>query len=694
MSKKLQDENGRVLLTPGQSLGRKSDRKVDLGGEEICKRLNEITRRRIEQATDGLRKQINKMEHESGPGFEVKRIRFEMEPRRVHRNRRGRSFGRADRRGSRLYGRNFTNEGNNALGAGGINVKGSVFLRNSWVVGRVGLPDAQIGGDLDCTGGTFTNEGNYALDADRINVKGCVFLRNSQVVGSVRLLGAQIGGNVECDGGTFTNPNSYAISADGARISGAFFLRVDKDSQGEQVPFIASGAVSLIGATIDGQVDCSGGEFSNPEGNAINAERAVIKGTVFMGNDFCAEGWLTWEGAQIGGELNLEGGNFEHATLDLTDSSAATLSDSGLNDPPDTNPTLWPPGDTEDEQGNAVTHFFSRVILRKSTKQPAGEKHYLLLDGFVYGRISSEGEINVDRRVEWLARQPQTPFHPRPYLQLAKVLRESGNDKGSTKVLIEMEDRIRKHNFFGTATRPLLRWTIGYGYDPLRAFWWAAGLSALGWIIYRRSYLAGGIVPTDKDACPTFKGKAPTGKDASTDFKGPERKLPPQYPSFSPLIYSVENSLPLVKLGQGDKWEPDPEPEYTAEETLAPPTLGHRGQWWRRVAHYVSPNWPPPDTGAVPESQAISVGAGEAAAVAPAKAPDPPTRTTVPGRIERALISVGLRPATDPSHVPSFLSRFATSPRFVAWFLWIQILLGWLLATLFVAGVGGVVHKQ
>jgi len=32
--------------------------------------------------------------------------------------------------------------------------------------------------------------------------------------------------------------------------------------------------------------------------------------------------------------------------------------------------------------------------------------------------------------------------------------------------------------------------------------------------------------------------------------------------------------------------------------------------------------------------------------------------------------------------------------RHVRWFLWGQILLGWLLATLFIAGVSGIVHKE
>jgi hypothetical protein len=29
------------------------------------------------------------------------------------------------------------------------------------------------------------------------------------------------------------------------------------------------------------------------------------------------------------------------------------------------------------------------------------------------------------------------------------------------------------------------------------------------------------------------------------------------YPPFNPFIYSLENVLPLVKLGQDDKWAPD-----------------------------------------------------------------------------------------------------------------------------------------
>jgi hypothetical protein len=161
--------------------------------------------------------------------------------------------------------------------------------------------------------------------------------------------------------------------------------------------------------------------------------------------------------------------------------------------------------------------------------------------------------LAADRRLKWVMLQPERPFASQPYFQLAKVLRqagddqdwgkvlaamesrlanqsstqpyldlakvlrEAGDDSGSRRVLIAMEDRRWK----GTIWGPFLRWTIGYGYNPLGAFWEVLGLSALGWIIYRRGYLAGNLVPTSKDAYESFK----------SDGESPSCHSP-----FSPLI--------------------------------------------------------------------------------------------------------------------------------------------------------------
>ena len=63
----------------------------------------------------------------------------------------------------------------------------------------------------------------------------------------------------------------------------------------------------------------------------------------------------------------------------------------------------------------------------------------------------------------------QPDFHTQPYRQLAKVLRDSGDDAGATEVLIEMEDR--RYAGYGRTDAWLgafLNATIGYGHKPLR----------------------------------------------------------------------------------------------------------------------------------------------------------------------------------------------------------------------------------
>lgn len=78
-NKKIQDEKGRLLLSPGQCWGRRSDRKVELSGEEIHGRLQDIRNRAVAEETASLYRKIKRLELDSGPAFEAKRIRFEME---------------------------------------------------------------------------------------------------------------------------------------------------------------------------------------------------------------------------------------------------------------------------------------------------------------------------------------------------------------------------------------------------------------------------------------------------------------------------------------------------------------------------------------------------------------------------------------------------------------------------------------
>jgi len=577
-------------------------------------------------------------------------------------------------------GGTFTNPSGSSLDADAIIVKGSVFLRNGFQAhGEVRLVGARVGGELVCEAGRFTNPSGRALSTDASDVKGGIFLRSGfQAEGEVGLLGAQVGGNLECDGSMFRNPSGTALSADGSDVRGDIFLRSAFQAQGE---------VRLVGARVGGSLDCAAGKFINPSGRALSADRINVSGYVFLRNGLHAEGEVLLLGAQIGANLECDGSMFTNPsgaalTADrINVKGSVSLSNAFKAEGTVRLLSAQIGGDLDCHGGtfsglDAYTATIKGNLFWLDIKNPEGttldlrlasvgsigddnEKSWpkrgsLFLEGFVYGRVSA-GATDAGTRLRWLARQD--PFTPQPYRQLAKVLREEGDEGGAVTVLQEME-RLRRKEEDHTAAARLESWilkeSIGYGYNPGRAVWGIAGLSALAWIIYRRSYLAGSIVPTDKDAYQSFKR---------------DGRPPADYEVFAPLIYSAENSLPLIRLGQADKWHPAPSSE-SALSCLSgwPTSLCRRCTWtWFR--------W----------LQRLLVLCG--------LVPDPrPENRLRP--FQRLLIWLGLQRHANPEEKRSRLSRCFTSPRFLHWFLWIQILLAWLLATLFVAGVTGLVRRE
>jgi hypothetical protein len=489
-----------------------------------------------------------------------------------------------------------------SLNAYGIRIKGSVFLTlNFHAQGHVLFQNAVIGGDFDCTGGKFINPGKanepasgYALNSRGMTVGGSVLMREGCAVaegtavcggskegfraeGLVELTGAQIGQDLVCDG-DFVNPMhedkpGFALVATGVRIRGTASLGAK-----------FSGQVTLDGAHI-GVLECGAGEFVNPSGTALNLAESVVDTSAFFSDKFRALGQAYLVGAQIKGDLRCEG-DFSQAELVLSDASTRSFFIS--NDD-----AFWP---------------------------RAGK---LYLSGFTYQEV---GDQDLQTRLKWLKLQDLS----QPYLQLAKVLGAIGDEEGKLKILVAMKDREWSRRSW---TEQIWRWpyrtTVAYGYNPIQALPEILGLTALGWVIYRRSYLAGGIAPSEKEPYGDFKKSG---------------QAPDYHTRFSPLLYSLENSLPLVKLGQADKWEPDPSPQ---NPPAVPTTLGNSKSWPRGLRWFQS-----------------------------------------------FLQLVGIQPQDKAAGAPSRVSRFGTSSKLVRWFLWIQILLGWLLATLFLAGISGIIKKE
>jgi hypothetical protein len=142
------------------------------------------------------------------------------------------------------------------------------------------------------------------LDARQLRTRGDLRLDEGfGVSGGVELLGAHIGGQLSCTGGQFSNPNGPAFSARGLTVELDMFC-------GEG--FSASGEVRLLGAHIRGNLSSRGGQFSNPNGPALTADRLTVDGSMFCRDGFAATGEVSLQDAHIGSVLDCTGGQFSN----------------------------------------------------------------------------------------------------------------------------------------------------------------------------------------------------------------------------------------------------------------------------------------------------------------------------------------------------------------------------------------------
>jgi len=211
----------------------------------------------------------------------------------------------------------FSGSYTKGLHADGLIVDGALILSGLICTGEVRLEGAHIQGQLSCTGARLENPNGDALRADRMTVEERVFLdQGFHATGAVRLLGAHIRGSLSCRGARLENPNGDALSADRMTVEGDVFL-----DQG----FHATGAVRLLGAHIKGQLSCTGARLENPNGDALSADRMTVEGSVFLNQGFHATGKVRLLEARIGGSLSCRGARLENPNGDALSADRMTV---------------------------------------------------------------------------------------------------------------------------------------------------------------------------------------------------------------------------------------------------------------------------------------------------------------------------------------------------------------------------------
>ena len=291
-----------------------------------------------------------------------------------------------------------------------------------------------------------------------------------------------------------------------------------------------SGPVSFMRARIDGTLDFTGARILDAGEDSVNLVETNVGGDVLFHDGFTTDGIVYARLAKIGHDLSFHGVEFK-GDGELDAERAAIAGTFYWVDVKHTPKTVL---DLEDAHAGA--------IWDDEASWPAPGN--LTVNGFVYTDIAG-GPSDGDARLRWLGLQPPE-YHPQPYRQLAKVLSEMGRDDGATQVRIAKEIAQRRLGHESLAQRAwslMMQYTIGFGYVPLRALWWIVGFVGLGTILFGWGYRMRVITPTEEAAYREFVA---TGE------------APPHYPVFHPLIYSLENFLPVVELHQDKYWRPNP----------------------------------------------------------------------------------------------------------------------------------------
>lgn len=317
------------------------------------------------------------------------------------------------------------------------------------------------------------------------------------------------------------------------------------------------GPLSLYRTNIGGSLDLSGSRFQVGGGSSVSAIEASIGGDAIFHQGFTTDGVLDFRLARIGHALSISGARFVGDHRNGLVAERAVIS----------GPLYW---DHLTLNKHTVLDLLdARAALLWDDEQSWPHSGNLLIDDFTYDGFGTDSPVRAPLRLKWLELQPHG-YGPQPYAELARALRHQGRVQGAVDVMIAERVALRRYGHLNRMERVwnfILQVTIGYGFEPLRALWWMGGFVLLGAAAFGVGYRMRAITPTHEAAYQRF---IETGT------------VPSHYPPFNPLVYSLENFLPLVELHQGEYWRPNSHrpPAEMDPEREPRPEMGRVLRWY------------------------------------------------------------------------------------------------------------------
>ncbi|MDP2848739.1 MAG: hypothetical protein Q8O35_11185, partial [Humidesulfovibrio sp.] len=195
------------------------------------------------------------------------------------------------------------------------------------------------------------------------------------------------------------------------------------------------------------------------------------------------------------------------------------------------------------------------VLFDSRDSWPEASK--LTLDGFEYGDIDQDSPRSAKERLEWLGRMPNGQFLPQPYEQLAKWFQRTGHDSEAKAIRIAKEEKRLENMSWEREPYQRVFWhlaglLVDYGYRPQKIVPYLLTLictcAFIFWVGYPQS-----MTQSVSYQYAVQQENASLGHANATN-----------YPTFNPIIYSIDVALPIVDLQQERYWMPDSESQFGA----------------------------------------------------------------------------------------------------------------------------------
>ena len=307
-----------------------------------------------------------------------------------------------------------------------------------------------------------------AVDLSDAVVKRPLALHGSLFDGSVTLARLKTPASVSLDGTKVQGE----LDMDSASVEGNLVMRKAKFAK-----------VRLSGAQIGGQLSMDDSGFSGDlDMAAVSTGEELFMLNAEVGGDAS----LIY--VDVGSVFDVRGAKL--ATLDLTGTQIARELRLGSPD------VEWTGCESEVRDSGRPQLILRNVVAGALKDSASAWPGTVELDGFTYGRLdgfaASEGEPPYNRDGDWLIGwlESDRTYSPHPYRQLARVLRQAGNESRADAVLVALQDRrlTDESTPAGTKTRLFLsKVFLGYGYRVWRALLWYAGLVLVGFLVLRKS---------------------------------------------------------------------------------------------------------------------------------------------------------------------------------------------------------------